>query len=186
MYAIASLLNPTAEQEIRSLWSRFEAHCGLTEINEMPLPHFSWLSADSCHFPPIEQSMQEAIQNFEPFMVRTAGLGIFTGPLPVVYIALVKDAVLLNYHQILWGKTLPFTIVPNAYYHPTRWVPHITLAYQVPNAEGLGCAIQDIAFQPIEMELQVDTVALLYHSLGQDGIRSRYHLNKEKANEKDS
>jgi 2'-5' RNA ligase len=179
MYAIASLLDPNTEQEVRTLWQTFEDKCGLTGIKNLPLPHFTWMAADSCHFPTIEALLDETAKEMPSFQVRAAGIGVFTGTLPVVYINLVKDPFLLDWHRSLWQKARPFLIVPSPFYHPDRWMPHITLAYQEVDPQQLGCAILDIAYQRMEFSFTVNNLALISHTFSQNGIRNHYSLQKE-------
>ena len=174
MYAIATLLIPPAEQAVRSLWTRFEETCGLAGVRVMPLPHFSWVGADTYQEGPIEQALEQLARCTSPFVVHTAGLGIFTGPQPVVYISLVKDEPLLNLHKLLWEQTLPCAVAPNMYYHPSRWVPHITLALREGDPARLGCAVSDIAFQRIDLEIVVDHFSVIYLNDGNAGQQSRF------------
>jgi 2'-5' RNA ligase len=179
MYAIASLLDPTADMNVRMLWERFEEHCGLSGIRTVPLPHFSWQGADSYQFEPVEEALEALAKETEPFTVTCSGLGIFTGAQPVVYLALVKDKTLLDVHNQLWERIRPFAIAPNMYYDPQHWVPHITLAFKEVEPERLGCAVADIAFQRIRLTIQVDHFALIYQSTGQSsGLHSRFGFHK--------
>ncbi|NLG96822.1 MAG: 2'-5' RNA ligase family protein [Chloroflexi bacterium] len=174
MYAIASLLDPVSDQTVRGLWERFEQNCGLSGVRATPFPHFSWMGADSFLFEPVEQILAEIASQTDPFIVYTAGLGIFTGPQPVVYIALEKSEQLLQLSRKIWNSIRPFAVVPNGHYQPDRWVPHITLAYREFEAAGLGCAIADIAFQQIELEIMVDHIAVIYQTEGVAGLKSRF------------
>jgi 2'-5' RNA ligase len=182
MYAIVSLLDPETDHIIRTVWKRFEEECGLTGIQRMDLPHFSWVVADSYHFDAVEEILEKVTREMPPIAVRSAGLGIFTGPSPVVYISLVKDTVLLNWHNVLWEKTKPHAVMPNALYHPASWVPHITLAYHESNPQQLGCAIQEIVYTPLNLEFTVHNLSLVYQTLGQDGIHKQYQLKEDETN----
>lgn len=181
MYAIASLLDPIIQNKIRDLWSRFEAKCGLTGIKNQPLPHFTWMAADSCHYPSIEEFLANTADKMPVFTVRAAGIGIFTGLLPVVYINLVKDRFLIEWHSELWLKMRPFMIGPNPYYHPERWIPHITLAYHENDYHQLGCAVLDIAYQPIDFTFSIDNLAIITQTDDptQNGLRNKYMLHED-------
>ena len=174
MYAIATLLDLASEEIIRSLWNRFEVRCGLTGIKDMNLPHFSWMSADSFLFEPVQEVLDEIAKEAQPITVRSAGLGIFSGPAPIVYVELVKDMSLLQFHQQIWDRLRPYAIVPNLHYDPKRWIPHITLAYHEVDSNRLGCALKDIAYQQCEFEFVVNHAALIYHTHGQGGVRKKF------------
>lgn len=175
MYAIASLPDPITEQAIRRLWDRFEQNCGITRATISPLPHFTWMGAEDYALEPLEDVLAEIARQIKPFSVLTSGLGIFTGLLPIVYVALVKDALLLDIQQLIWEKALQYSVDPNPHYQPRRWIPHITLAHKV-DPIRLGCAIGDLAFQPIEHEILVDHFAIIYYLNHQGGIYTRFRL----------
>jgi 2'-5' RNA ligase len=174
MYAIASLLDLRSEQIVKELWERFEENCGLVGVKVAPLPHFSWQGADSYQMEPVEETLAEISAQLMPFHVRTAGLGIFTGPLPVVYIPLVKDEQLLNIHKMLWERLRPYAVVPNPYYDPSHWMPHITLAIRELEPERLACAVADIARLRIEFDIVVDHTAIIYQTGGKAGMKSTF------------
>lgn len=174
MYAIASLLDPISGQTVRSLWEHFERSCGLTGVRTTPLPHFSWQAADAYEVEGSEAVLGDIARQCSPFIAQTAGLGIFTGQMPVVYIPLVKNEQLLNMHKMLWEAMRPFAIAPNLYYDPSRWVPHITLALHEVEPWRLGCAVEEIAGQPVEFEIMVDNFALIYQTGGRAGLQRRF------------
>lgn len=174
MYAIVSLLDEVSDQFVRQVWSRFEAACGLTGVQMAPLPHFSWQGAEFYQLEQAEQALAAQARQMQPFTVRADGLGVFTGPQPVIYIALVKGEALLKAHQSLWECLSPYTVNPNIYYQPARWIPHITLALHEADAGKLGCAIADVAFQKVEFQFQVDHFAVLYQAEGQAGLHRRF------------
>lgn len=173
MYSIASLLDPASDQTVHALWERFEEHCGLTGIKLAPLPHFSWQGADAYHLDEVEKLLSEQAGKMEPFIVQAAGLGMFTGPRPVIYIALVKNETLLRVHKMLWDCLRPHAQTPNGYYDPNRWMPHITLAFREIDPDRLGCAIADIAFRKVEFKITVDHFAVIYQENGSSGLHSQ-------------
>jgi len=174
MYAIASLLDPLSDKTVRSLWEYFERSCGLTRVRMAPLPHFSWQGAEGYETAGVEAVLANIAAHCSPFVVRAAGLGLFTGEMPVVYIPLIKDERLLNIHKMIWEAVYPMAIVPNLYYDPAHWMPHITLALHEVDPWRLGCAVEEIATQKIEFDIIVDNIALIYQVDGKAGMKSRF------------
>lgn len=174
MLAIASLLDPISELAIRDLWDRLELRCGLVGIKTTPLPHFTWQGADDYQMKMVEQVLTETAEDMNPFVARTSGLGVFTGVQPVVYVPLVKDESLLRIHKMLWDRLEPYSVIPNGYYSPARWVPHITLALHEVDAERLGCAVAEIAYHKIEMKILIDHFAVIYQQDGTSGLHNRF------------
>ena len=176
MFAIATLLDPNSDLETRDFWQLLEKDCGLSGINTTPLPHFSWQGADDYQVGEVEQVLKDTARGLNPFVVRTAGLGLFTGPVPVLYLALVKTARLMEVHRTIWEAAGPLATGLNGHYSPDLWMPHITIAYLDLNADNLACAVKNLIFRPVELEIQVDQLALLYQIDEDTGVRSRFRF----------
>ncbi len=177
MIAFDSLLDTRSNRQVREIWDWLEIHCGLAGIRTTPLPHFSWQSAENYDLSLIRPALEKLAGELTPFGVKTAGLGIFTGKEPVLYISLVKTGKLLEVHQRIWETMTPFAQEVNPLYAPGQWIPHVTLAYQDISPEKLSCAIKDLAFLPIEMEMVIDHLAILFQSEGKDGVLAQYALS---------
>jgi hypothetical protein len=164
MQAVVSLLEPSANQEVLSLWETFGSDCGLTSLYFTPHPHISWQIADIYDERELPKTLCDIAQSSKPFRIRCSGVGLFTGIEPVIYILIVKDDGLINFHEMIWRKLRPLSSVPNPHYDPDAWVPHITLAHRDVNPENLDCVMNALAFRPFDREIQIDNLALLFHS----------------------
>ena len=178
MYAIATLLDPNSDFKTRDFWQLLETDCGLAGIKTAPSPHFSWQGAENYQVGDVERILKETAGQLAPFMLQTAGLGLFTGPVPVLYLALVKTEGLLKVHRFLWELIGPLATGLNRHYSPDLWMPHITIAYQDLNAENLTCAVRNMLFRPVELDIQVDLLALLFQDNDDTGIKSIHHFGK--------
>ncbi len=174
MIAIASLLDIHANRHVEEIWDWLEANCGLSEIKLTPLPHFSWQTAESYDLDPLEAALQNLTLQITPFTVRTAGIGIFTGEIPVFYLALVKTAKLLTLHQMIWERISPFSRKLNELYDPEYWIPHISLAYRDITPGKLSCALEGLIYSPLDIEIVVDNLSVIYQVGGLDGVKSRF------------
>ena len=158
MNGIASLLDKSATDRIESLWRELEAKCGLVGVRVTPFPHFSWQVTEGYDLPRLETTLQKIARRTQPFTVHTAGLGLFTGEKPIVYVSLIKDEPLIHFHAMLWKSTHLIAIHPAPYYAPDQWVPHITLAFNDLQRGNLDCALQILAFQSFDWEIQIDNL----------------------------
>ena len=181
MYAIATLLDSSSDSQIRDLWQLMETDCGLAGIKTAPLPHFSWQGAKNYPVVEVEGILTDAAWQQSPFIVRTAGLGLFTGPVPVLYLALVKTVILMKVHDLLWEMIGPLATGLNSHYSPDLWMPHITVAYQDLTSENLACAVKNLIYRPVELEIHVDGLALLYQINEDNGIRSFFPFKGKEA-----
>jgi len=161
MYAIVSLLEPVIYRRVEALWKRLETVCGLKGIQITPYPHFSWLVADDFDSKPLKQALEKINSISQPFQVRCAGLGIFTGPDPVIYIQVVKNPEMKQLHQLLWENIHRHAINLSPYYTPDVWVPHITLGHTDITPKKLACAVVELGFEPFTWEMKVDNLAVV-------------------------
>lgn len=174
MYVAASLLNPAATRQTQEMWRWLEENCGLAGIKLTPLPHFSWHGASEYDLPMAEKVFQSLAKSMHPFTTRVSGLGIFPGEHPVIYLTLVKTRLMIDLHEKIWHTLSPWGVRQNEYYEPDYWVPHITLAYRDVTPDNLPCALQQLSFHPISLEIQVDHLAMIYEAEGEIGIKFRY------------
>jgi 2'-5' RNA ligase len=174
MYAAATLLNATASRQTEEYWSWLETRCGLSGIKLTPLPHFSWQGARDYHLDKAEEVLRDIAARQTPFSVRASALGLFPGANPVLFLSLVKTRRLLELHEEIWQRLHAFAITPNDYYEPSQWMPHITLAYRDVTPENMGCAMQLLAFQPVNVSILVNHLAMIYEADGEIGIKFRY------------
>jgi len=180
MHGVVSLLDPTHHTKVEDIWSRLEAHCGLTGVRVTPIPHFSWQVTMDYDFDLLQSAMEKLASELVPFSVRTAGLGIFTGKSDIVlYIPLVKDEMLFKLHQIIWKAATPYTTQPIAYYAPDNWMPHITIGHGDVDENGLACATRLLARENFNWEILVDNLLLVYQNEGETGVEmAQYYLGR--------
>jgi len=176
MYAITSLLNPAADKQTKDMWSLLEKSCGLSGISMMPLPHFSWLVAGEIDDNAAQNALKNLAEEIVPFTTRTAGLGLFTGTNPVLYLAIVKNECLFKVHKKIWDVLIPFSGDVSNYYSAELWIPHITVAYKDLNPTNFSCAVKDLLLVPLDVEILVDNITLLYDIDDEDGIKEQFFL----------
>jgi 2'-5' RNA ligase len=135
-------------------------------VNITPVPHFSWQIAEEYNIPLVEEILAHICRKARPFQVATTGLGLFTGLSPIIYIPLVKDAVMMTFHKVLWERLAPARSREIQHYAPSCWVPHITLAYGDVTEPGLLCAVRKLAFEAYNWEILVDNLSFAYQPAG--------------------
>ena len=176
MNGIASLLDQPATKRVEKLWQELESRCGLVGVKVTPFPHFSWQVTEGYDLPRLEATLQKFTRQTQPFTIRTAGLGIFTGKNPIVYVPIVKDGSLMHFHAQLWERTKGIAINPALYYAPDRWVPHITLAYNDVQRDNLNCALQSLVFESFDWEIQIDNLVFVAQTDNQTTETVRYQF----------
>jgi 2'-5' RNA ligase len=167
MYAILSGLDKDSAKVVRGLWEKLREACGLEAIFDFPVPHFTWFVAEDLDVSRTRPILDQISQSLDPIKVRTFGLGVFSGDFPVLYLSVVKTMVLMDYHREIWDQTQPYSDSTKLYYAPSMWVPHVTLALKDLTRENLGCAVQTVSFDPLELVITVDHLMMVEHR--QDG-----------------
>jgi 2'-5' RNA ligase len=171
MHGVVTLLDSKYDQAVEDLWQELELDCGLKGILVTPVAHFSWHVAVDYDIPRLRLALQEIAASSLPFPARTAGIGVFTGTPPVVYITLVKDGALLQFHNQLHQVIAPMAVQTSLHYHPQAWVPHITLAHDT-DLLRMSCALDKLLFRPFQWEIPVDNLALISQAEGHIGERA--------------
>jgi len=161
MNGIASLLDGPATIHVERLWQELEVRCGLVGVKVTPFPHFTWQVTKDYDLPRLKIALHELAGQVQPFSIHTSGLGLFSGENPIVYVSIVKDEPLMRLHSMLWEKMAGIAFQPALYYSPAQWVPHITLAYNDLISANLDCAMQFLAFQSFNWEIQIDNLILV-------------------------
>jgi 2'-5' RNA ligase len=169
MHGLVSLLAQPYYQKVQKIWDELEQECGLEGIRVTPYPHFSWQIAADYNLQKLGEVMENIAANTAPFSVLTTGLGIFTGPKPVIFVPLVKSTQLMNFHDLVWEsvKLLGRDISP--YYDPCSWTPHISLAYEDVNEFNISAVINKLVFETYNWEITVDNISLIYEPEGEIG-----------------
>jgi 2'-5' RNA ligase len=162
MHAVVSLLDQIHSARVENIWKELEVECGLTGIKATPIPHFSWHVARDYDFSRLKPELDRISRNAKPFTVRTTGLGLFARESPVLYIPLVRDPLLSEFHQVIWKTVIGLSDAPSPHYAPDAWMPHITLAYGDLSRYSLSCAVQKLAFQADNWKIKIDNLAVVY------------------------
>lgn len=161
MNGIASLLNDPHKTQIEAIWSELDEKCGLIGVRGTPFPHVTYQVVEAYDQDQLELILQEIAKNTQPFTVQTTGLGIFTGDVPVLYLPLVKNDILLNIHTQIWAQTNAIAQGVSPYYAPDLWVPHITLAYGDITHFNLTCAIETLVFRKFDWIINIDNLTFI-------------------------
>ena len=176
MLAVASLLDSVADEQTKDLWRRLEEKCGLTGIWATPFPHFSWMSCQGLDWSKVSKKLEKVAARVNGFKVTTAGIGIFPGISPILYLRVVKTPDLLKVHQLVWKEVGKYLVNPQEYYLPEQWMPHITIAYGDLNQDNLVCAIRDLAQEARTYEIFVNNIVVMYQTKDGVGIKARFDL----------
>ncbi len=180
---VVSLLDDEYNGRIEIIWQKLEDRFGTETIQRTPYPHFSYHVAENYEVNPVSDALTDVVQEMRPFTVRTAGLGVFTGGEPVLYIAMVRDPQLSALQQRIYEIASSNADSTFAYYHPQKWVPHITLLRGGLNPSSLSQVIEMLQGHNFHGEIRVDALALLeetYNPEREYTLRESFSLSRSR------
>ena len=176
MYTIASIFDPESDQKIHTLWQLLDSKCSLKGIQLTPLPHISWQTSEDYDLDQVHSALTRFSTRQKSVLVRSTGLGIFTGERIVLYLAIVRSEHLTKLHDKLWDLLNPYG-KSRFYYAPDYWVPHITLANKDLNNQNMPCALSELCDKSLNFEITINSIAILYDIQGEIGVKSIYKFN---------
>lgn len=158
---IVSLLSDDYRGQVEILWQQFKDRFGISYGETTPHAHFSYhVAAD--YDTGIDDVLADLACEIEPFSVQTAGLGIFTGEVTTLYIALVRDPQLSRVQQRIYEAVRDYANDAPVHYQPDNWVPHITLADGIVSTDTLPRLVQMLHDHNFHWSMTIDSVALLH------------------------
>ncbi|MCP4763887.1 MAG: hypothetical protein GY870_19100 [archaeon] len=163
-----SLLDQKYTQRIKKIGKILKNEAGLSGITQFP--HFTWHARKDYEYNKIEDIIKELCEIIPPFNINTAGLGIFAGSRPVLYVKIVTTNELLNIHSKIFQKAQTISndsII--SYDEPENWVPHITLALGDITKDNIGKAIKLVAFRRFHWKIRIDNLSFYNGPKGEIG-----------------
>jgi 2'-5' RNA ligase len=176
MHGVVSLLDDEHYALVEHLWDELEAGLGVRGLYQTPIPHFSYHVAEGYDVHLLEPILRRLASRCAMFRARTAGLGVFPGDHPVLYVAVVRSPALSALHQKLWRELAGASTGAVEYYHPERWMPHITLAHGDMFKDHLPDIVQMLSARAFDWEIEVNNLALICDAGATQEVRLRFDL----------
>ncbi|MDB5034750.1 MAG: hypothetical protein JWQ98_1991 [Chlorobi bacterium] len=174
MNAVITLLDEEFQHRLRKIWSGLRRDVGGTGVATTPFPHFSYQIAERYDVDYVSAILARVAAGQRPFAVRTTGLGIFTGNLPVLFLSLVKSIELIRLHEEIWEELRGDGTDLSDLYRPDRWTPHITLYRGSPDNQRLPDIVRVLSGEDFTGEIIVNNLSLIFRNEGEKGIRARH------------
>ena len=167
MQGILSLVDPPSADRVNAIFAELSDHFGLHGVDAFPYPHISFCFLDDYSQATVEERLQDIISRFKPFNVRTAGIGIFLRPNPVLFASVVRSTALDRLHRLI-TKAFPPLHGDAGFYTSDHWMPHITLAVGDLTMDLLPEAVRLLASRDFHWEITLDN--LTYVSETENGL----------------
>ncbi|MEO6061139.1 MAG: 2'-5' RNA ligase family protein [Thermoflexales bacterium] len=163
MNGVVSLLDPETTAQIHTIWAGMQAAHGIGEAaRRVPWPHLSFHIAPRYDLIRLEAGLRPLARETRPFEVRTTGLGIFTGPTPVLYLAVTRSPALSALHARAWAACDAAAQDSSDLFAPNVWVPHITLAHLDVTPANLPGLIADLGGRDFAWTITLSAFTALF------------------------
>jgi len=156
--SIELAFDPASESRLRSLQDELSEIYGGPRVTELGVrPHLSLTSFPDGAPSRLDSALMQIAQRTKPFSLLLESVQYFPTTEGVVYLAPAQSAHLLACHRELHALIQEFPERRNAYYEPGVWIPHCSIATDVPPA--IRAALVARAQQAIGLEVSVRYIA---------------------------
>lgn len=160
-YSIAVLLDEEHDQIVRAIWDEVRDELGIEHVFKNPVPHITHIQAAKVKEEQLEEAMTTFSQEHGPFTVRTAGLGLFTGERPAIYIPCVRNPIITALHSSMIVHVSDSIEGIRMTHHINSWVPHITLLLPDMIDERLLDIVALLAKRDFTWEMRITRLVVL-------------------------
>jgi 2'-5' RNA ligase len=171
--AVVSLLDADHEVAVRRIWDRLAVHGLETDLWVTPIPHITYHVADA-YCDKMVENLSLVAGETRPFMIRTAGLGMFSGENPVIYLPVVRNEAVDHVHGQIWHSMEQTADGANQLYSPPFWVPHITIGQVHGSRSATVDALMTVVSDLCPWEIELTELAVI-EGAGQ-GARTRARI----------
>ena len=176
MNGVVSLLDEQHHRVVEDMWAELAERFGLRGVYATPYPHFSYQIAPQYDAELLKSILEDVAARQTVFHVQTTGLGIFTGAQPVLYIPVVRSLQLTQFQQLLWNELASASQDASEYYHPDRWMPHITISFSDLDKSRLADVIVWLSERPFHWTIEINNLAYIDDTGAEQLLRLRCAL----------
>ena len=160
MQALIAEFSEESNKLIQSIWKQVEISCGEKSKVSFIYPHFTWQGAQQYKVQGFEMMLRNVFLGQKPFKIKLAGLGIFTGKKPILYLNMVKSPLVSKIHEIITEVSQPFVTELESYWLPDNWMPHLTLVEPGTDSKKIGDFLPCLLERKFESEIEVKSICL--------------------------
>jgi 2'-5' RNA ligase len=174
MHGIVSFLDEPHYRRVEELWAELSGRFDVEGIYVTPYPHFSYQVAESYDREKVASILQLLAGRTGPFLVHTSGLGIFTGPQPILYVPVARSPYLAKLQAELWMAVSRAAGGVVDYYLPERWLPHITLGFGDITLDKLPAIVGWLNQQSLNWTIPVNNFSFIYDDGQEQTVQYRF------------
>lgn len=135
-YAVELYLDPATEAVVRQVWDRLaEAGVSASMRESGYRPHVSLGVSDGLDLEGAGAALEALAGRRSPFKLTFSYLGVFRSSEATVFLGVTVTRALLALHAEFQARFQPFAQGLWDYYRVDAWVPHCTLAFDLPPSQ---------------------------------------------------
>lgn len=174
---VASILDTTGTHMNAVLWEVIARIFHETGAPLTILPHLSWHVAAYYNQDLLNEYLRRLAGKIGPVPLNVAGVGVFSGKNPVIYLSVTKTPVIASLHHLLWAELGPISEEVNPNYDPMVWIPHVSLSISEVNREVICKVVTEMAYLSMDFQLIAANLAILYKDQSGSGVLKAYSLD---------
>ena len=175
MHAVVSLVDEATIEAVQNLWRELANDFGIRHLADvLPYPHVSYQIAEQYEEQDLLRHVADVARQTTPFQIHAGGLALFTGAHLILYVPVVRDLELSQFHQIVWQAITPAGSGISPYYQPATWTPHITLAEHDIEPENLARVIARLSRRQLQWEILIDSLAIIWDTGTRQELRYQF------------
>ncbi len=135
-YAVELYVDPATETIVRQVWDRLaEAGVSASMRESGYCPHVSLVVSDDLDLEGAGAALEALARRQPPFELTFSYLGVFRTSEATVFLGVTATRTLLALHAEFQARFQPFARGVWDYYRVDAWVPHCTLAFDLPSSQ---------------------------------------------------
>jgi len=177
MNGIVTRLPEFIKNEVESIWKHFNSEFEMDRVMSTSFAHITWVIAHSCEEETVGEILKELRKVSVPFVIKTNGIGIFTGKRPAMYIQIKPCIEILNFQSKIYRLFSPYAQRLKKHYKPEVWIPHISIAIEDLTLENVSDAVKFILNKTFKYDIRIESFSLVRKERNQNmEIINRYYL----------
>ena len=160
-YAIEMSFDPVSDGKIRDIWCELADKGISSDMRDLgAMPHISLTVFNQLDIEDAERKLSAFAEEVSPFPVLLSNLGVFCSDLSVLFLGPVVNAELIGAHRKTHELFVGDRPSEWEYYLEGNWVPHCTLAMDIPR-EMVPRAVESCMAVRLPIEATVTEIGLV-------------------------
>jgi len=160
-YGIAALLDDKHTQIMKDIWHELDTQLGIKHPFDNPIPHITHIQARAIKEPEFYEAFNKFAQSQAPFIVRTVGLGLFTGEKYALYVSVVRNPELTAIQTDLIATLASSLEGIRETHFINNWIPHISIMIPGMGQEQIAPVIDLLSKRDFTWEFRVRKMIVL-------------------------